>query len=242
MIPDPTHRSSAGVRAWRPLLWFAGVKAAYLGLSFLALALWRDLDAQQFLQVNARWPRSGDPVFATHFATWDAAHYLYLSEIGYQAGAASCAFYPLWPWLMRTAAPLAGGNHLGSGLALANVASLAAWTLLHRCVARRWGTSSANWTLAFFLMNHFWTFRGMSNEPGSLPTLLRHLWRFHAICGIGIFLSVACLRFLHCRLGLPVCPANLLAVLLATLWNFGANAGLNWGPQRTPRAMVGPGT
>ncbi len=97
------------------------------------------------------WPRDTEPTSLSHFATWDAAHYLYLSEVGYAEGVRSCAFYPLWPLLMRWAAPLAGGNHLIAGLVLANLFSLAAWVLFHERVRRRWGGGVAGWSLAFLV-------------------------------------------------------------------------------------------
>lgn len=109
--------------------WLLVLKAFYLMLIFLFLALCGDLDKKEFYEVNARWPREGGPIFASHFATWDAAHYLYLSEVGYRHDVASCAFYPLWPLLVRWCAALAGGSHLIAGLVLSNLFSLAAWVL-----------------------------------------------------------------------------------------------------------------
>jgi hypothetical protein len=126
-------------------------KLSYLTLLCVVLWLWPDFDTGRFYQVNARWPREGGPVFASHFATWDAAHYLYLSEVGYQSGVPSCAFYPLWPLLVRWLAPLAGGSCLVVGVVLSNIFSLAAWILFYRHTAKRWGTDTARWSLAFLI-------------------------------------------------------------------------------------------
>jgi hypothetical protein len=131
--------------------WLLGLKGVYLALVFGAVWFWNDFDTEKFYAVNARWPRESGPVFASHFATWDAAHYLYLSEVGYDAGVPSCAFYPLWPLLVRGFAPLMGRSHVLAGLVLANASSLAAWMLFHRSVARRWGESAANWALVFLI-------------------------------------------------------------------------------------------
>ena len=87
-------------------------KSGYLLAVFLAVRSWPALDTEVFERVHQHWPRQGGPVFATHFATWDTAHYLYLSEVGYSAGVPSCAFYPLWPLLIRAFAVCTGGNHL----------------------------------------------------------------------------------------------------------------------------------
>ena len=71
------------------------IKFIYLSIVFVIVLVWSNLDTDRFGEVNARWPREGGPVFASYFATWDAAHYLYLSEVGYRRGVPSCAFYPL---------------------------------------------------------------------------------------------------------------------------------------------------
>ncbi len=127
-------------------------KLSYLALLCALLWLWPDFDTETFYRVNARWPREGEPVFASHFATWDSAHYLLLSEVGYSAGLPSCAFYPLWPLLVRWLSPLAGGSCLVAGMLLSNVFSLAAWILFYRHTAKRWGTDTARWSLAFLIV------------------------------------------------------------------------------------------
>lgn len=127
------------------------LKLAYLGLLSCLLWLWNDFDFDRFYTAMARWPRDGHPVFASRFATWDSAHYLYLSEVGYHQGEPSCAFYPLWPLLVRWCSPLFGGNDVLAGTILANVLSLVAWVLFYRLVARRCGRTAANWSLAFLI-------------------------------------------------------------------------------------------
>lgn len=99
-----------------------------------------------------RWPQQGEAVFLSHFATWDAAHYLLLAELGYAKGAASCAFYPLLPMILRASWKLSGANPAIVGLVLCNLCSLAAWTLFHRLVARRWGETAAWWALLFLIV------------------------------------------------------------------------------------------
>src|ERR1051326_7158518 len=72
-------------------------KAIYIVAVIVGIWYWSDFDLDNFNAVMQRWPRVGGPVFASHFATWDSAHYMYLSETGYHAGVESCAFFPLWP-------------------------------------------------------------------------------------------------------------------------------------------------
>lgn len=135
----------------RILLWLLLVKVAYLAAVYGALRRWGDMDIAMYQSVMQHWPRDGGPVFASHFATWDGAHYLYLSEVGYARGVNSCAFYPLWPLLMRGGSVLTGGSHLVAGMILANVFSLAAWGVLYAVVARRFGEGTAWWTLVWLI-------------------------------------------------------------------------------------------
>ncbi|RME93683.1 MAG: hypothetical protein D6766_07680 [Verrucomicrobia bacterium] len=132
--------------------WLFAWKATYFLSLVSGLLIWGNLSLEHFHQVNARWPREGEPVFASHFATWDGAHYLLLSEQGYAKDVPSCAFYPLWPLVMRATAPLFGGNPLVGGLVLSNLASLAAWVMFYRLVERRWGKRSALWALVFLIV------------------------------------------------------------------------------------------
>ncbi len=132
---------------WRLLLLKGGYLLVLLGVA----ALGDRFDTDMFHRVMARWPHDGEPVFASHLATWDAAHYLSLSERGYQPGTPDCAFYPLWPLLVRWCAPLFDGSHVLTGLALSNVLSLAAWLLFHHLVVRRWGKPVATWALIFLI-------------------------------------------------------------------------------------------
>ncbi len=64
---------------------------------------------------------------------WDAPHYLYLAEHGYQAAGEHrwfLAFFPLFPWLIRSFAPWFG--FLGAALVIATISSLALAVVLRR--------------------------------------------------------------------------------------------------------------
>jgi hypothetical protein len=149
-------------------------KCGYWLLVLTALLIQPSMNLASFRSVNQRWPRAGEPTFASHFATWDTAHYLNLSEVGYSRGEPSCAFYPFWPLLVRWLSFLTGGSHLVAGLLLANACSLAAWILFHRLVARRWGNTAAHWSLAFLIL-----------FPGSL------FFQFHYTEGLFLLLTMA---------------------------------------------------
>lgn len=125
-------------------------KAAYFVVIVGVLLLWPDMEQDTFFSY-IHWPRNGEPEFASHFGTWDSAHYLYLSQAGYSSGVPSCAFYPLWPVLIRWFSVVTGGNHLLAGLVLSNLFSLAALVLFFRMVGQRLGWSVAKLSLLLLL-------------------------------------------------------------------------------------------
>ena len=79
-----------------------------------------------------------------------------------------------------------------------------------------------------FAWNDSWTFRNAIGDRSRLAVVAHRLWRFHAICGIGIVLAVLFLHMFHTWLGFNLYVANLLAIFLVTFWNFWMNASFNW--------------
>jgi hypothetical protein len=82
---------------------------------------------------------------------WDSGEYLRLSYTGYAKGEPNCAFFPLWPFLIRICSKLTLGSHFIAGLLLANIISLIALCRLHRFVAGFQGREIANISLILFL-------------------------------------------------------------------------------------------
>ena len=80
-----------------------------------------------------------------------------------------------------------------------------------------------------FLWNELWTFRPAAAAQNGRSHRAARLFRFHVICGAGIGLAVLLLHTFHERLGFNLYAANLLAILLVTLWNYALNARFNWG-------------
>lgn len=115
-------------------------KLVYLAIVFTALKAWNH--PEDLPRFETRWPPGGDPVFESHFATWDAAHYLLLATEGYAEGVRSCAFYPLWPLLWRGIIAL-GAPPVWGGLVLSNLFSTLGLALVYRAVARNHGPSRA---------------------------------------------------------------------------------------------------
>lgn len=114
-------------------------------------ALFAGFNTREFLAAYERWPHSATPSLASRFAAWDAAHYLTLSQDGYEAGSHSCAFYPLWPAVIRAATVLTPGNPLLPGLLLANGLSVVAFWLFYRLVETRLGEALARDSLVLLL-------------------------------------------------------------------------------------------
>ena len=86
-----------------------------------------------------------------------------------------------------------------------------------------------------FFWNEVWTFRGLAPTAAGGRGLVFRLLKFQAICGAGIGLAVLLLNLFYRHWGLNLYAANLLAILLVTLWNFWMNAIFNWGgPTKAP--------
>jgi Gpi18-like mannosyltransferase len=88
---------------------------------------------------------------ARFFQTWDAQHYLLISRYGYGADPRANVCFPLWPFCIRFFSYLTGGNHLLSGLILANLFSIVALVLLYRFIEREKDAGSAERTLMLML-------------------------------------------------------------------------------------------
>jgi hypothetical protein len=92
------------------------------------------------------------PTLEQHFVTFNAEHYIFLSEMGYKRGLAECAYYPLYPLLIRGVTEFTGVNDVLIGMLLANLFSIAAWALFHQMTVRRYGESVAALALTLLLL------------------------------------------------------------------------------------------
>lgn len=86
--------------------------------------------------------------------------------------------------------------------------------------------------LSNFALNEVWTFRGHITGAGNGFGLFGRLVKFQAICGAGIGFAVLLLNLFYRLLGLNLYAANLLAILMVTVWSFWMNARYNWGQPR----------
>lgn len=100
---------------------------------------------------NFHWPQASVPDFSTYFQTWDAQHFIALSQVGYQHLPGSVVYPPLWPFLISLGSFFTFGHSLIAGLLLSNLLSLAGLLLFHRLVGEEYGTPKADAALCLLL-------------------------------------------------------------------------------------------
>jgi hypothetical protein len=137
-------------------LWVFSYKALYALFVLVVVFVFPDYDELNFRSINHNWfggyvSRHENSSIARHFVTWDAAHYLLISEAGYCSGLRSCAFYPLWPRLIWAFSSLFHTDPLLAGLFLANALSAWAMTLFYCAAARHFSREIARWALISLL-------------------------------------------------------------------------------------------
>lgn len=134
---------------WRLLLIFFVVKIvlfAALPVAYNTLSFCEECRVINFLHSE-----DASLSVASVFQTWDAQHYLYLADEGYELGHRSNAFYPLFPLLIRLTQYLMFGNALVAGLVLANLFSVVALVLLYLFTKQRFDERVAFWAGLFFI-------------------------------------------------------------------------------------------
>ncbi len=120
-------------------MWRVIVSAKVLVGLIAAATLYAPFDVFQFHRSFGDWRPGGHIALTGGLSTWDIAGYLRLSESGYEAGSASCAFYPLWPAAIHVAATVAAGRPVLGGMLLTNGLSLVGLWLLYRMLEHRCG-------------------------------------------------------------------------------------------------------
>jgi len=80
----------------------------------------------------------------TAFKTWDGSYYLFLAENGYPHGVTtSAAFFPLYPFLIRSVGFLLLGNTLAAGLLISSLCSLLATVYFYLFVKKLYSAPAA---------------------------------------------------------------------------------------------------
>lgn len=79
-----------------------------------------------------------------------------------------------------------------------------------------------------FIWNDRWTFRDRRGQLSSVLASLGRFAKFNLICGFGLFLNVLLLSFATSVLKLNMYLANLLAIIMVTIWNYSLNYFFSW--------------
>jgi dolichol-phosphate mannosyltransferase len=79
-----------------------------------------------------------------------------------------------------------------------------------------------------FLWNDLWTFRDISSQQIGWQKRIVRFLKFNLICLIGIGLNLIILNLLYNYLHINKYLANLIAILIVTIWNFWFNLKLSW--------------
>lgn len=79
-----------------------------------------------------------------------------------------------------------------------------------------------------FIWNEFWTFGDISAHQSRWQARLARFLKFNSICLAGIGLSILLLNLQVRFVAMNVYLANLIAIVIVSLWNFGLNLKFGW--------------
>ncbi len=126
-------------------------KVFYLCLIFFSFSMMPPIfDMHQYLG-NYHYPLTESPNLSSLFKTWDASHYLRLSDEGYQVGTMSTAFPPLWPMSIRAVHQMTFLPHFYAGMLASFFFSILGFFLFFRMVYAEFGKEVAELSTLFLL-------------------------------------------------------------------------------------------
>ncbi len=79
-----------------------------------------------------------------------------------------------------------------------------------------------------FVWNELWTFRDISAAQSHWRARRSRFGKFNLICLAGIGLSILLLNVQVLFLAMNVYLANLIAIIIVSIWNFGLNLKFSW--------------
>ena len=79
-----------------------------------------------------------------------------------------------------------------------------------------------------FIWNDLWTFRSISIHQNISNQRFKRFLKFNAICSVGLILNVLILNVEFNSFHMNRYWANLVAILIVTVWNYTTNRKLNW--------------
>ncbi|MBD2441696.1 glycosyltransferase family 2 protein [Dolichospermum sp. FACHB-1091] len=79
-----------------------------------------------------------------------------------------------------------------------------------------------------FLWNDLWTFGDISRKQRGKRQCFKRFLKFNIVCLAGIIIQTLVVNFLFNNLGMNQYIAKLIAIAVATIWNFWVNLKLSW--------------
>ncbi|MEH2242425.1 glycosyltransferase family 2 protein [Nostoc sp.] len=101
-------------------------------------------------------------------------------------------------------------------------------TVIHLGLTRSTILSAAVAIINNFLWNDLWTFGDISQRQRNPHQRFKRFLKFSAICLAGVILQALIINFLYNVLGINQYLAKLIAIAIATIWNFSINLKLSW--------------
>ncbi|MGF1935966.1 MAG: glycosyltransferase family 2 protein [Nostoc sp. ChiQUE02] len=101
-------------------------------------------------------------------------------------------------------------------------------TVIHLGLTRSTILSAGVAIINNFLWNDLWTFGDISQGQRDPHQRLKRFLKFSAICLAGVILQALIINFLYNVLGINEYLAKLIAIAVATIWNFWINLKLSW--------------
>ncbi|MCC5646893.1 glycosyltransferase [Nostoc sp. CHAB 5824] len=101
-------------------------------------------------------------------------------------------------------------------------------TVIHLGLTRSTILSAGVAIINNFLWNDLWTFGDISQGQRDLHQRFKRFLKFSTICLAGVILQALIINFLYNVLGINEYLAKLIAIAVATIWNFWINLKLSW--------------
>jgi dolichol-phosphate mannosyltransferase len=79
-----------------------------------------------------------------------------------------------------------------------------------------------------FLWNDAWTFADVSMQQKGWKQRIKRFFKFNVVCLAGLVINVLVLNIVYNFLIRNQYIANLIAIAVATIWNFWVNLKLSW--------------
>ncbi|MEH2082739.1 MAG: glycosyltransferase [Nostoc sp.] len=101
-------------------------------------------------------------------------------------------------------------------------------TVIHLGLTRSTILSAGVAIVNNFLWNDIWTFSDISQGQRALHQRFKRFLKFSAVCLAGVILQALIINFLYNILEINQYLAKLIAIAVATIWNFWINLKLSW--------------